>query len=177
MRLLNVRNPAAIALVTDGGKDIENRSYPFPFQRPGQPEWVGVVASGNRVTEVERNYIATRMQQSGLRIRDILRFWAHDHPGQALVGAIEIIGNTTTSESVWYNGGQDFGWVVGRRVRLEHPIEHVDGTQCLRYLHTYPDRRKRRAMMRSLCSVGCLSPVVARRRRRIVVHSDDDADE
>lgn len=170
MRLLNVRNPAAMALVTAGGKDIENRSYPFPFRCPGQPEWVGIVASGNRPTQVERDYIATRLRKSGFRIRDRLRFWMHPQPSQALVGAVEIVGNTRTSPSVWYNGGNDFGWVVGRRVRLVSPVGHVEGTQCLRYLHTYPDRRKRHAMTRALCNAGCLTP--RRRRHRIVVQDD-----
>lgn len=174
MRVLNVKNPAAMALVTPGGKDIENRSYPFPFQCPGTPEWVGLVASGNRPTQAERDYVTTRMRDSGFRMRDILRFWARDHPSQALVGAIEIVGNTTTSESAWYNGGTDFGWVVGRRIQLDRPVTNVDGTQCLRYLRTYPDRRKRNEMTRALCNAGCLSPTSRRRRHRIIVDSDSN---
>ena len=51
-RLLNVRNPYTAALLLRGGKDIENRSYPFPFQYPGEPEWVGVVMSGNETEPV-----------------------------------------------------------------------------------------------------------------------------
>ena len=171
LRLLNVRNPAAAALILTNGKDIENRSYPFPFQRAGEPEWVGIVASGNTSTDAERTYITTRLEASGFGPCDILRFWAHNnHFRQTLIGAIEIVANTTTSRSVWYNGGPDIGWVVGRRIRLSTPVVGIRGTQCLRYLHSYPDTRKRREMQRALSVMG----IVPRPRRRHISVSDDE---
>lgn len=51
----------------------------------------------------------------------------------ALVGFVRFSTSTTDSDSVWYNGGSDIGWVVDRAIKLpdDNVVHNVVGRQTL----------------------------------------------
>ena len=161
IRLLNVRNPFSTALLST--KDIENRSRPFPFQPGLSSEWVGLVSSANVPSMQDLSHIRARLDP-----HTFLRIVSRPPPQQALIGVIEIVGNTVDSTSVWYNGLPDIGWKIGRRLQLPAPVPNVQGCQSMRYLDTYAHHRiTKNAMIRAIAQLHILPPDALPRIRRL----------
>jgi hypothetical protein len=171
LRLLNVRNPFSTALLYS--KDIENRPGPFPFQPGLSSEWIGLVSSGNLPSMVDLKYLQTRLDQT-----TFLRILSRPPPQQALIGIIEIVGNTVDTTSVWYNGPPHVGWEIGRRARLPTPVPNVQGCQSLRYLDTYShSRTTKNAMIRALNRLNILPPGILPQLHRLRIDEDDESGE
>ena len=128
VRLFHVKQPWAEALVT-GQKDVENRPNKLT-PSTGFPAWVLVVSSKSDPTAaamVDYRSRLTRQVGPGATGPGGPILGKKDFVLDKIVGMIRVVGCYTQAEmpiqSVWYNGGTDFGWVVDQAWEFEEPID------------------------------------------------------
>lgn len=129
LKIIKVKQPWADALVT-GKKNVENRGWPLSQQLAGAkptPEWLVIAASKSTPTEammadyrsrLDRTYPGGRPGGGGESRKDF--------ETGSIVGLLLIKGCYTADrmplQSVWYNGGDDLGWVVEKAWEFDDPI-------------------------------------------------------
>ncbi len=101
MKAISIRQPW-VALILNGSKDVENRSWPTNIR--GRV----YVHAGK---QVDRQALSTINRSFSFRMPEDLG---------AIVGSVEIVDCVTESDSPWFTG--PYGFVLANPVKFENPI-------------------------------------------------------
>ena len=99
MKALSIRQPWAW-LIINGGKDIENRTWPTKFRGPV------LVHAANGMTRAEYENALDPLHASGGEVIDLPAFEDLERGG--IVGSVEIVDCVRCSDSPWYLGAWGF---------------------------------------------------------------------
>ncbi len=132
MKIVKVKQPWADALVT-GKKNVENRTWPLSQQLESTnptPEWVLVAASKSTPTEAMMADYRSRLNRQHPGGWLTSGQGRKDYETGSIVGLVLIQGcypaDRMPLQSVWYNGGDDLGWVVEKAWEFDDPIALAD---------------------------------------------------